>query len=30
MQSDIQVSKILTQEKDIISLSKNLDDKSKT
>lgn len=30
MQSDVQTSKILTQEKDIIALSKNLDDKTKT
>jgi len=30
IQSDIQTSKIMAQEKDIISLSKNLDDKSKT
>merc|ERR1712000_418200 len=30
IQSDIQTSKILSQESDIISLSKNLDDKSKT
>jgi len=30
IQSDIQTSKILSQESDIVSLSKNLDDKSKT